>query len=82
VKQLKIEILDQLRRCGSYLLPEPTLLNACFIAVPGCTESEITDALRSLESAGYVIGVRQPVTDTRIWKLTAAGTAALAELRR
>ena len=82
MKTLKIEILDQLKRCGSYLLPEPTLINACFLAVPGCTEAEVTDALRRLEQEGYIVGGRQVITDTRIWKLTAAGTAALAELRR
>lgn len=74
---LRTTILGILADCGSYLLPEPTLLQQTRLLTPA-TKTEFDAALNWLETNDYVAGINPELGGPRKWKLTDAGRIAAA----
>jgi hypothetical protein len=79
---LKRFILITLNQCDGLPLPEAALISAVeSLARPGRpTEADIQDALKDVESSGYVAGVSDDLTG-RSWTLTTTGTHKARQLR-
>ncbi|MDD2763476.1 MAG: hypothetical protein PHE83_05820 [Opitutaceae bacterium] len=68
-------IARELFNCGSYLVPESTLIDAIMVLglVPRPTQAEIEESIRHHETEGRLTGVTSD-TGTK-WKLSDAGRA-------
>jgi len=75
---IRQSILRILADCGSYLLPEPSLITSLELAAaPPPTRAECMQEIRWLETGGYIAGVNPELGGPRKWKLTDQGRAAL-----
>lgn len=74
------QLLLLLRRAGNLLTPEPTLRVDLRLAVsPAPSGTEISEAIDKCERQGWIISVRDDMTDELKWRITDAGRASLAE---
>jgi hypothetical protein len=74
------EILQVLKDCGNYLLPEESLTQQVMISVrPPPSLAEITERVRALEASLCVIGSLED--DVMKWKVTQRGLVKLQEMR-
>ncbi len=79
-KQIKLETLRLLSRCGKYLLPEARLIENVRLTIkPEPLAPEIKLALREMDTDGWIVAGRSALDAEPQWKLTAAGCAVLTE---
>jgi len=80
-KNIRLEILRALNKCGTFLLPQTTLFSHVLLTVdPEPTPDEMKDVLRAMNDEGLIVAGRNPLGDP-MWKLTAAGHATATELK-
>lgn len=76
----KFVILQSLQRCGEYMLPEPALISEVTLNLGRVPISDITLALRELESSRLIVSAKPQLSDITKYRITAEGKAALAEV--
>jgi len=71
-------VLQVLRDCDGYLLPENSLIDQLRLQVaPAPTMSEAEEWIRWLDSNGYIAGIRSELGGAPKWKITDKGKLAL-----
>ena len=78
--QLKSLMLRALKKMGDNPMTRESLDNTLALVNRNLLGTEIESALRELEAEGYIIGVRDELTEIVSYALTIKGKAAAARL--
>jgi hypothetical protein len=78
--EIKIFLLRALREAGGQPMTEPALVAAAQAVYPECLVSTVREALRGLESDGYLAAVPDDLTGLVNYGLTRRGTVRAAQL--